>query len=216
MLSRKAARVIRRVASWAPAVGLVPLPPERPNGISAMVRVRGHEEWIELCLRSVLTLADEVVLLDNGASPETREAIGRARETLGKTLRILDCPEDDIVTLSNRGLAACRFRWIVRWDADFVAHTDGPRSIGRLRDFLLGLPSRRYFLVEIGAAELAGDLAHQFPDLRRRYDGHAVVWSPGIRYVAIQRTVPVSRLATHDRILRRGGSVRRTLETLKT
>jgi 2-polyprenyl-3-methyl-5-hydroxy-6-metoxy-1,4-benzoquinol methylase len=181
-----------------------------------MVRVRGDEEWIEPCLRSVGVLADEIVLLDNGASADTRAAVGRAREALGTPLRILNCAGEDFVALSNRGLGACRFRWVVRWDADFVAHTDGTYSIRRLRDFLLGLSPRRYFLVEIGAAELAGDLAHQFPDLRRRYDGAAVVWSPAIRYVAIQRSAPVERLATPDRVLRAGGSVRRTLETLQT
>jgi hypothetical protein len=216
VLSWRAARFARAVAAWAPVAGLAPRPPARPDGISAMVRVRGDEEWIEPCLRSVRTLADEVVLLDNGASADTRAAVARAREALGPALRVLDGAGDDLVALSNRGLQACRFRWVVRWDADFVAHTDGPYSIGRLRAFLLGLSRRRYFLVEIGAAEVAGDLRHQFPDLRYRSDGQAAVWSAALRYVPVQTTVPFERLATPDRVLRTGGSVRRTLETLWT
>ena len=214
MLSRRAAGYLRGVASWAPVAGLAPRPPARPNGISAMVRVRGDEEWIEPCLRSVRSLADEIVLLDNGASASTRAAIARVGEALGPALRLLDCAGDDLVTLSNRGLAACRFRWVVRWDADFVAHTDGVHSIGRLRQRLLRLSPRRYFLVEICAAEVAGDLHHQFPDLRFRFDGQAAVWSPALRYVAVRASAPVERLATPDRVLRTVGPVRRTLESL--
>jgi glycosyltransferase involved in cell wall biosynthesis len=216
VLTRRAAHLVRSVASLAPVLGLVQRPPARPNGISAMVRVRGDEEWIEPCLRSVEGLADEIVLLDNGASPETRAAVGRASRQLRAPLRVLDCPDDDIASLSNRGLAACRFRWVVRWDADFVAHTDGPHAIDDLRRRLLRLHPRRYFLVEIAAAEVAGDLAHQVPDLRYRCDGQAVVWSPRIRYVAIQRSVPVAALPRTERIFRRGATVRLTLETLRT
>lgn len=216
MLSWRAARFARALASWAPVVGLAPSPPGRPNGISAMVRVRGDEEWIEPCLRSIRSLADEIVLLDNGASADTRAAIARVGQALGPALRVLDCARDDLIVLSNRGLAACRFRWVIRWDADFVAHTDGPYAIDRLRDFLLGLSPRRYFLIEICAAEAAGDLHHQFPDMRNRCDGQAAVWSPALRYVMVQRTVPVGRLAAHDRFLRPGDSVRRALETLRS
>ena len=215
MLSRRAGRFARALASWLPAVGLAPRPAARPNGISAMVRVRGDEEWIEPCLRSVGALADEIVLLDNGASADARAAVARVREALGPALRIVDSAGDDLVTLSNRGVAECRFRWVVRWDADFVAYTDGPYAIGRLREFLLGLSPRRYFLVEICAAEVAGDLRHQFPDMRYRCDGQVAVWSPALRYVTVRRRVPVERLTPHDRFLR-GGSVRYTLETLWT
>jgi glycosyltransferase involved in cell wall biosynthesis len=214
VLSWRAARFARAVASWMPVTGLAPRPPALPNGISAMVRARGDEEWIEPCLRSVRALADEIVLLDNGASADARAAVARAKEELGPALRVVDCANDDLVTLSNRGLAESRFRWVIRWDADFVAHTDGPYAIDRLRDFLLGLSPRRYFLVEICAAEVAGDLHHQFPDLRYRCDGQAAVWSPALRYVAVQATAPVERLATPDRVLRAVGPVRRTLESL--
>lgn len=208
--------LVRLLASYAPLAGLAPEPEPRPNGISALVRVRGDEEWIEPCLRSVRAFADEAVVLDNGAAPDTRESLARVAGELGGFLRLESCPDLDFVTLSNRGLALARYRWLIRWDADFVAYTSGPHDIRGLRRYLLDLDPRRYYLVYVRAAEVAGDLFHQFPDLRDRYDGQAAVWSAALRYVAIGRTLPVERLATPDRVLRNGGTVRHTLEALAT
>jgi glycosyltransferase involved in cell wall biosynthesis len=197
-------RWLRDVAALAPLVGLVPRPQTRPDGISAVVRVRGEEEWIEPCLSSIADFADEVVVLDNGASPATAEALQALRSPLGARLRIDHCPDTDLFTLSNRGLEAARYRWVIRWDADFVAHTEGEHAIGRLRDHLLALDPRLYHVVYLPAAELAGDLGHQFPNRRVRRDGAAHTASPRARYVAVERDLPLATLTHADRVLRRG------------
>lgn len=207
---------LRFVASFGPVVGLVSRPEPRPNGITAFVRVRGEEEWIEPCLLSIRDFADEILVLDNGASQETRNVLDRLRAPLGNLLRIEQCPQWDLFQLSNAGLKMARFRWMIRWDADFVAHTNGPGDIRNLRRYLLRLDPRRYFLVYVAASEVAGDLFHQFPDLRVRHDGQVVIWSTEIGYVGIRRTVAVDDLATPDRVLRDGGSVSRALEALRT
>lgn len=207
---------LRFVASYAPLVGLVAKPETRPNGISAIVRVRGDEEWIGPSLLSIREFADEILVFDNEASPETQKTLKRLRHPLGDLLRLERCPQLDLFQLSNLGLAKARFRWVIRWDADFVAHTTGTRDIRTLRRHLLELDPRRYYLVYVPAVEVAGDLFHQFPDLRVRFDGQAAVWSHEIRYVGIQRTVAYSQLASPDRIFRTAGHVRRTLEALET
>ncbi len=206
---------VRSLCSLAPLAGLVGRP-GRPNGVSAIVRVQGEEEWLEPCLRSIRGFADEIVVLDNGASPETRRILEAVRPALGSLLRVEERPHLDLFAMSNFGLAASRFRWVIRWDADFVAHTSGAGDIRALRQFLLQLDPRRYYLVRVGAVEVAGDLFHQFPDLRVRFDGQAVVWSPAIRYVAVHRTVAAGELATPDRVLRDGRAVSRSLESLRT
>jgi glycosyltransferase involved in cell wall biosynthesis len=207
---------LRAVASLGPVVGLVSRPEPRPNGISAVVRVKGEEEWIEPCLLSLRHFADEILVLDNGASPETRTTLDRLKGSLGAILQVTLCPQLDLFQVSNHGLKLARFRWVIRWDADFVAHTDGPGDIQNLRRYLLRLDSRRYYVVSVAASEVAGDLFHQFPDLRVRHDGQAAIWSSGIGYVAVHRIVAVHDLATPDRVLRADGSVSRTLESLKT
>ncbi len=73
MLNSHILELIRKVVSLAPLVGLVRRPPARPEGITACVRVKGDEEWIEPSLISIQEFADEILVLDNGASPETQK-----------------------------------------------------------------------------------------------------------------------------------------------
>jgi glycosyltransferase involved in cell wall biosynthesis len=207
---------VRATLAMAPLVGLVPRPEPRPNGITAVVRVRGEEEWIEPCLRSIEGFADEVVVLDNGAGPLTRARVEALRDVFGERLVIERCPELDLVRLSNRGLARARFRWVVRWDADMVAHTSGPADIRGLGAYLRGRDRRRYELVHVAAVEVAGDLRHQLPGMRTRHDGQVVVWSRALEYVINRRTLDPSELEPHDRVLRGPGPVHRALEALRT
>ncbi len=206
---------LRSLASLAPLVGLVPTPDNRTNGITAMVRVKGEEEWLEPCLLSVREFADEILVLDNGAFPEARATLDRLRDALGQPLRIERCPDLDLFQLSNLGLAKSRFRWVIRWDADFVAHTSGAGDIRNLRRYLLDLDPRRYYLVHVPAAEVAGDLTHQFPDLRLRYDGQVHTASHRAHYVPLQQTLARSDVVTHYGLLREGPVFRVTLEALR-
>jgi hypothetical protein len=210
----RASEAVRAVASLAPLLGVMPRPDAAREGISAIVRVRGEEEWIEPALLSIRDFADEIVVLDNGAAPGTRATIDRVCRTAGAYLRVEDCPELDLFALSNRGLDLATRRWVIRWDADFVGHTSGEGDLRRLREFLLGLDRRRYDLVYVPCAEVAGDLEHQFPDRRVRWDGQVHTWSSRARYVASTRTMPVGRLAAADRLHRDGDTVRLTLESL--
>ena len=215
MLTPALSGPFRSACSLAPLLGLVPKPDYRPDGISAVVRVRGEEEWIEACLFSIRHVADEIVVLDNGASHRTLKTLDGLRDTLGRTLRIEACPHLDLFQLSNLGLAMARFRWVIRWDADFVAHTSGPGDIRQLRQYLLGLDPRRYYLVHVAAAEVAGDLFHQFADLRVRLDGQVHTASHWARYVPVQRTLRGPEVATPARVLRKEPILRITLESLR-
>ena len=215
MLSSHILELIRRVASLAPLVGLVRRPPERPQGITACVRVKGDEEWIEPSLLSIREFADEILVLDNGASPKTQNALHRIRDNLGDLLQLERHSHLDLFQISNLGLEKARFRWVVRWDADFVAHTNGAGDIRNLRRYLLSLNPGYYNLVYLRAAEVAGDLFHQFPDLWIREDGQVHTASCWPRYVPVRRTLRVSALPSPDRILREDPTLRSTLESLK-
>lgn len=209
-----ARRAARLVCSFAPVAGLVARPEPRPEGISAIVRVRGEEEWLEPAVLSIRDFADEIVILDNGASPTARAAIERVQSKLGERLVRVDCPLLDIFEVSNLGLARARYRFVVRWDADFVGHTDGPGNLGELRHHLLGLDRRRYFAVRLPAAEVAGDLRHQFPDCRIRHDGLAHTASTRTRFVRVRRETPTASLAIAERVLRDRPRLAFALESL--
>jgi glycosyltransferase involved in cell wall biosynthesis len=210
----RAHEALRSLYSLAPLVGVVARPAQRPNGITVLVRVRGEEEWIEPSLLSVRDFADEILVLDNGAGRQTQRTLARLSDKLSERLRVETCPELDLFTMSNLGLERARYRWIMRWDADFVGHTDGTGDLRRLRQHLLALDRRRFHLVYVPAAEVAGDLRHQFPDRRLRWDGCAHVASPRARYARVERALAPESLALPDRVLRGDGPLRVALESL--
>jgi glycosyltransferase involved in cell wall biosynthesis len=215
MLSTRAGSWARSVVSLAPVVGLAPRPESRPNGISAIVRVRGEETWLEPALLSIADFADEIIVLDNGAAPASAGAVRAVRERLGARLTVEACPDLDLFALSNRGLDVSHRRWVIRWDADFVAHTDGDGDIRRLREFLLALDPRRYHVVYLPAAEVAGDLSHQFPERRVRVDGAAHTASARARYVYVRRDLPLGSVAFPDRLFHRGPTLPVSFESIQ-
>src|SRR5205807_1096982 len=183
MLSRRLARRVRALGSLAPLVRLVPRPPDRPEGVSALVRVGGDEEWIEPCLASLRGFADEILVLDHAATAGIRALVDRIGRSSPARLRRIDCGASDLPDVANRGLAESRFRWAFLWDADLVARTEGPSAIANLRRLLARLDRRRYYLVHVRTLELAGDLRHRFPDARERWDPHVLTVGPRARYV---------------------------------
>ena len=209
-----ARRAARLAWSFAPVVGLVARPDARPDGISAVVRVRGDEEWLEPAVLSIREFADEILVLDHGASEAARGVVERLGRALGSRLVRIECAGLDLFDVSNLGLTRARCRFIVRWDADFVGHTDGTGSLAHLRRYLLGLDPRRYFAVSLTAAEVAGDLRHQFPDRRLRHDGQAHTASDRARFVRVRRETPTDTLGVADRTLRERPRVSLALESL--
>ena len=206
---------IRFLTSFAPVLGIVAKPETKPNGVTAVVRVRGDEEWIEPSLLSIRDFADEIIVLDNKASTKTLESLDQLKSHLGDLLKCETYHDLDIYQLSNLGLRKAQFRWVVRWDADFVAHTNGKGDIRNLRLHLLQLDPRRYYLVYLAAVELAGDLFHQFPDLRTRSDGQIHTASRWAAYIPVLRRLEVSAVPLPDRILREGSILKITKESLK-
>lgn len=174
---------LRFLASFAPVVGLVRRPQTRPRGISAIVRAKDEEEWIEPSIRSIVGFADQVVVGDNGSTDRTPAILQRLRQELPVLVEVLSLPEADILTLTNALIERTRYRWIVKWDADFVAQTSGPARIGLLRDWLLGLDPRRFYMIYLRMVELSGDFWHQDPAHPTRADAHCWTASARLRYV---------------------------------
>ncbi|MBI1846970.1 MAG: glycosyltransferase [Candidatus Rokubacteria bacterium] len=157
--------------------------PARPFGLTAIVRTWDEAGWLAPSLRSIARVADQIVVGDNGSRDETPRILEELAGELGPKLEVLELPGLDIAALTNALLARARFRWVFRWDADFVAHTDGSRDIGQFRVWLTSLDPRQYFMVYPRMVELAGDLAHYDPAQPMREDAHCFVESRWLRYV---------------------------------
>lgn len=133
--------IARNLLTVTPAIGLAPRPGARPLGVSALVRVKDEEEWIEPSLRSLEGFADEIIVVDNGSTDSTVERVRELQRKLSLELRLDLAPGLDHTALSNHILGLARFRWVIRWDADCVAHTSGPHAVSQLRGPPRGGPS---------------------------------------------------------------------------
>ncbi len=181
-LRAKVASTSRALISWAPVLRAVPRP-DRPQGLSAVVRVKDEETWLSVSIQSIAAVADEIIVGDNGSTDRTPEILRELQEELHGRLIVLRQPELDIRDLTNVLIERTRFRWVIRWDADFVGRTDGPQSMFHLRKWLSDHDPRRYFFIYPRMIEVCGDLFHQRPATATRADCHCFTYSDHLRYV---------------------------------
>jgi glycosyltransferase involved in cell wall biosynthesis len=129
------------------------------SGVSAMVRVRNEGQKISHCLRSILPVFDEIILVDNASDDDT-VAIAQdvmAREDAEGKIRLLSyphqlarfgpehasTPDDSLhsaVYYTNWALSHCSCRYVCKWDGDMVLVRD---TRAAFRDFLQQIQSGR-------------------------------------------------------------------------
>ena len=130
-------------------------------GISIYIRVKDEADWIEPSILSLQEFADEIIVVDNGSQDGTVEKIKLLRNKLTIPLSLYEEPSLSFTDLSNFVLEKTNYHWVMKWDGDFVAHTSGENNISGLREHLLSLDSRRYYLIYLRLINLSGDLLHQ-------------------------------------------------------
>lgn len=199
-LRSRAVSAGRAVASWAPILRVVP-PPDRPQGLSVIVRVKDEDAWLAPSIRSILAVADEIIVGDNGSTDLTSDILCELEREAPDRITVLKHPELDIKDLTNVLIEKTHFRWLIRWDADFVARTDGPCAIQGFRQWLLDLDPRRYFFVYLKMVEVCGDLFHQRPESAVRADCHCFMFSDRLRYVYNRGGLEAPRVPPWYRVL---------------
>lgn len=121
-------------------------------GVSAMVRVKNEEQKISYCLRSILPVFDEIVLIDNASDDATLNTVREIKERLDTQAKISilcypfklarfgpeheETPEDSLhsaVYYTNWALSQCSYRYVCKWDGDMVLKRDMRTPF---RDFL--------------------------------------------------------------------------------
>ncbi len=109
----------------------------RPKGVSAMLRVKNEDDVILTCLESIVSLFDEVLIVDNASSDETVKLIRSFIKSnpLGHRVSfhtypflVAKCgadhqstPENSVHNLAyyyNWCLSKCKFSHVCKWDAD--------------------------------------------------------------------------------------------------
>ena len=175
-------RLLRSVASQATLLRMVPFP-KRPNGISIIMRVKNELDWIRPSILSIKDIADELVIVDNGSTDGTYEVLEEFASKEKSLISIWQRSDLDQCSLSNFAHEQTRFRWIFRWDGDMVAHTSGKNAISGLKERILSLDPRRYYLIYLRHVNLSGDLLHQKPSEMVHIEEYIHTYSKEARYV---------------------------------
>jgi len=189
-IGHKAIDLVRYCLSFLPKIGLIDPPSQKPNGISVIVR-SCNDEWIEHSLRSIKEFADEIIVVDASTdnTPDKIKKIAK-EENLNVNLIHMNIPlgsymgdTETHVYQSNIGLRYVKYRWTVLWDGDFIAYTNGPNDIMKLKKLLLELDPKIYYRIHIGFLYLYGDLFHTIPSGPRiRREVFAFTWSPHVKF----------------------------------
>ncbi len=134
---------------------------KRKNGISVLIPTQNEEIMVKLSILSFLEFADEIIVVDNGSIDNTKNIVKNLAKKY-KKIKFYDKPEiPDLYQNRQFALKKSRFRWICKFDSDFVAYTDGENNILHLRKLLLNTP--RGFLpklVNLSEIYIDGDFWH--------------------------------------------------------
>jgi glycosyltransferase involved in cell wall biosynthesis len=144
-------------------LGIVKKPSDKEDGISVFIRLKNEEDWIRYSILSIKDFADEIIVGDNGSEDKSLEIVEGLIDE-GLNIKLYKCPHMRINELTDFVLKKASYKWVMKWDADFIARTTGEHSIVNLRKKLMDMDRNRYYLIMISHICLAGDLFHQKPD----------------------------------------------------
>ena len=179
---------LRKLLSFSTYSGLVPSPGAlRPFGISAMTMARNEEEWVETSIRSLLDHVDEIIVADHGSEDGTPEILNSLANERPDRIRLVSVGNRDFPSAINFVISKTKYRWILRWHADFIARTSGPHSIDHLGSRIRELDPRRHYCIGLSGIALDGDLNHQFPKRRDAHEPFLYTFSPWLRYTVRAR-----------------------------
>lgn len=117
----------------------LPIKSPKKKGISGVIRIKNEEKNINMCLESVYSLFDEIVLVDNGSSDKSLDLINKfiGEKDIKKKIRLFNYPFElarfgpdheithenslnSAVYFSNWALSKCKYNYICKWDADMI------------------------------------------------------------------------------------------------
>ena len=139
------------------------------DGITAVVSARNEEYILPFCLKSLVGVVDQVVLIDNGSDDSTLEVMKRFKEENEGNVEvdILEMPGALLGDCRNAGLDSMRYKWHLRWDADMVCRTSGLSDMKQIRELI---KNDRPRTIQLPRTNLRGDFHHT---------RHALALDPG-------------------------------------
>ncbi len=128
----------------------------KEDGITAMVCTYNEMEWVEPSLLSIKDLVDEYIVVDS-STDDTPRIVEKLRDKHGLPVKLIRIPPGDLVRARNIVLRNARYRWILHWDADFIAW---PKLIEAVKKLVEESDKKRYYLYYWVMLRLCGDIKH--------------------------------------------------------
>ena len=182
ILGTRGTKIIRNIAgNLFPPLGLVPKPGElgKDECVSAFVRVKDEEAWLEPSLLSIQDLVQEYIVIDSSQYDNSPKIIEYLKENGLNIMHIID-HDPDPVQAWNRGLKYVRCKWILRWDPDFIAKEE---LTPYLKSLIKKLDSEKYYNIYWPHICLDLDLYHQLPGIVLHKEHWLVTYSRGVRFI---------------------------------
>ena len=104
------------------ATGAAKTPTSRPK-IVTVLRVKNEEQYIGAALESLVSLAGDIVLLDDGSTDATPSMVGRRRDVHYHR-------QDDMELDEGRDRTAL-YKWALELDPDWIFTLDGDEMLAR-------------------------------------------------------------------------------------
>jgi glycosyltransferase involved in cell wall biosynthesis len=173
----------RNVLSTLPKLGLVKKPSFHKDGVSFLISVKDEEEWIELAILSIESVADEIIVVDSSVEDSTTEIVEALSRRYSKIKHIRFYLEGvNALALSRHiGLVNASYRWVFKWDGDCVAKST--QALMKWKNRLSQLDKNTYFVIDTPRINLEGDLFHHPKTCPfGNYEARTFTWSPELRW----------------------------------
>lgn len=118
---------------------------DKESGISVLMTIR-NEPWIQPSIKSVSHIADEIVLVDGSTE---KLNIEKLRDKVNIEI-IYDHTEPSILEQSRKSVKKSNYRWLFRWDGDFIGYKS---KLKNLREYL-DLKVNEYIAVWLNVVDL--------------------------------------------------------------
>lgn len=185
VLGRRGTKLVRNIVGDL-AVALHIVPPANSLGrdecISALMRVKDEEWWIEPSILSIKDLVHEYVILDQSRYDRTPEIIERIKQDYGLNIKHIIDHDPDYLRVSNKALSMTSCRWILRWDGDYIAREE---MIPTIRKLIESLDPRKYYNVYWPHINFEIDLFHINIEKPLHIEHWLVTWSPKVRFIPV-------------------------------
>jgi len=150
----------------------------REDCISAMVCTMNEEDWVEVSMLSVRDLVEEYVVVDS-STDRTPQIVREVAEREGLKVRLYRIPPGDLAVARLLAVKKAKCKWVLYWDADFVAFEYMPKYV---RSLIEELNPRRHYLVYWYYILLCGGVRHLCSENPFHAEHWLFTYSRSLRY----------------------------------